>query len=141
MIDKILEALIMIMLATQTDTKADIDEAIAIEEETEPDLYYLGVYTCYGYCSCKKCCNKSDGITATGVKARSKHTVAVDPEIIPLGSMLVIDDKVYIAEDVGGSIKGCKIDIYFDSHDEALKFGKQDKEVFLVNNRRINYGL
>ncbi len=102
-----------------------------VKEISKPRLIYMGIYTSYAYCSCKKCCGKTDGITATGVKAKANHTVAVDPDLIPLGSTLIIDGKEYVAEDVGGSIKGCKVDIYFDSHKEALEYGKRDVEVYV----------
>lgn len=107
------------------------EKEINKKPEDKPKLIYMGIYTSYAYCSCKKCCGKTDGITATGVKAKANHTVAVDPDLIPLGSTLIIDGKEYVAEDVGGSIKGCKVDIYFDSHKEALEYGKRDVEVYV----------
>lgn len=56
---------------------------------------------------------------------RAWHTIAVDPAIIPMGSTVIINGHEFIAEDVGGAIKGNRIDIYFDNHEEALKFGRQ----------------
>ena len=67
--------------------------------------------------------------------------VAVDPNVIPLGTKLYIESSdggkswVYgycIAGDTGGAIKGNRIDVYFDNHAEALNFGVQHKEVFKV---------
>ncbi len=89
------------------------------------------VYTvnCTAYCSCSKCCGKSDGITATGTHVTEGRTIAVDPKMIPLGSKVEIDGHIYIAEDVGGGVKGNRIDIYFGSHYRALLFGRRTKTI------------
>ena len=50
--------------------------------------------------------------TATGVRSSHLYTVAVDPDVIPLGSKLLIDGEEYIAVDVGGAVKGDVIDIF-----------------------------
>lgn len=97
------------------------------------------VFKATAYCSCKKCCDKdpSDkwyGITASGKRAKW-GTVAVDREVIKLGSTLKIEgfpNTIFRAEDVGSAIKGRHIDLWFPSHDEALKFGVQKKVVKLV---------
>ena len=65
------------------------------------------------------------GITATGLHTQTDYTVAVDPDIIPLGSRLVIvlpDGTEYdcIAADTGGAIKGHIIDVYENSSDDVL---------------------
>lgn len=64
--------------------------------------------------------------------AKSNHTIAVDPSVIPYGSKVVINGKIYVAEDCGGAIKQNCIDIYFDTHEEASDFGVQYAEVYLV---------
>lgn len=108
---------------------AIINEAEAKEEE-EPELVSLGVYKISAYCPCEKCCLKSDGITASGVKATPNRTVAVDG--IPFGTRLLIDGNEYIVEDRVGSGKRL-IDVFFSTHDEALNSGLWvDKEVFQV---------
>ena len=94
---------------------------------------YLGNFTLTGYCPCVKCCGKNDGITASGKKATANHTVAVDKSKIPLGSKLIINGKTYYAEDVGGAIKDTRIDIFFDTHQEALNFDRQQGDVYLVD--------
>ena len=92
----------------------------------------LGTYTLTAYCPCSRCCGKSDGITATGTKATAGRTIAVDPKVIPYGSKVKINGHVYTAEDCGGAIKSKKIDIFFNSHQSALNFGKQTAEVFIL---------
>jgi 3D (Asp-Asp-Asp) domain-containing protein len=104
-----------------------------IETTTEPQTKTMLV-DATAYCSCAKCCGKSDGITASGVKAKANHTIAVDKRIIPLGTVVLINGKQYVAEDTGGAIKGNRIDIYFDSHEQALKWGRQQIEIEVLFN-------
>ena len=48
------------------------------------------------------------------------------------GTKIEIDGIVYTIEDTGKSVTGNVIDIYFDTHEEAVRFGRQKKEVYLV---------
>lgn len=91
---------------------------------------YIGTFTVTHYCPCSKCCGKSDGITFTGTVAQEGRTIAVDPEVIALGSTVIIDGVEYIAEDIGGAIKGLRIDKYMDNHQEALDAGLVQAEVY-----------
>lgn len=59
--------------------------------------------------------DKYGRLTSTGNIAREGKTIAVDPTIIPYGSIIKINGNEYIAEDCGGAIKGNKIDIFVDS--------------------------
>ncbi len=66
-------------------------------------------------------------LTSTGVTAVEGKTIAVDPNIIPYGSTVLIDGKEYLAQDCGGAIKGNKIDVFV----ESPKMEKQVTEVYL----------
>lgn len=99
-----------------------------IETTTEPQTKTMLVVAT-AYCSCTKCCGKSDGITASGKKAKANHTIAVDKNVISLGTKVLINGRQYVAEDTGGAIKGNRIDIYFDNHEQALKWGRQQIEI------------
>lgn len=90
------------------------------------------IYTLTAYCACEKCCGKSDGITASGVKAVEGVTIAADTSVLPFGTKVKIDGKIYTVQDRGGAIKGKRIDVYFDSHQKALEFGKQTKEITII---------
>lgn len=90
----------------------------------------LGTYLTTGYCPCAACCGKTNGVTASGVVARTNHTIAADTGILPFGTQVVINGKVYTVEDRGGAIRGNRIDIYFGSHQEALNYGKQYVRVY-----------
>ena len=104
-------------------------EKVKFEVETTEKPYTEKEMIITAYCPCEKCCGNSNGITASGTKAKQGRTVAVDPRYIPYGTEIVIDGQTYIAEDCGGAIKGNRLDIYFESHREALNFGKQTKIV------------
>lgn len=68
----------------------------------------------------------------TGTQATASRTVAVDPRVIPLGSHLLIDGVEYIAEDVGGGVKGKHIDIFYNTHSETRNHGVERSEVYLI---------
>ena len=93
------------------------------------------------YCGCENCSEGWGSLTATGTTATAGRTIAVDPKIIPLGSAVCIyvDDEllgIFIAEDVGGAIKGNKIDIFFDTHEECKAFGKRQVQVVIYENAK-----
>lgn len=69
------------------------------------------------------CGEYADGITKTGTRVAAGRTIAVDPNVIPLGSKVVINGHTYTAEDIGGKIKGNRIDIYMDTVSECMNFG------------------
>ena len=118
---------------------AGVDERLIWElpdKPEEPELVSLGIYTITAYCPCERCCGKdpSDplyGITATGTTATEGRTIAVDPEVIPYGTVVHIDGQAYTAEDCGGGIRGRQIDMFFDSHEDALQWGVQEREVWI----------
>lgn len=91
--------------------------------EAALDWHYIEDCELTAYCPCAVCCGKDNGITATGTAAQEGVTIAVDPDVIPLGSWVEIDGHTYHAEDVGGAVNGNHIDIYFNSHDAAWDFG------------------
>ncbi|MBB6623718.1 3D domain-containing protein [Clostridium gasigenes] len=79
---------------------------------------------------CESTAYYGDGITATGTTPTSarggRGTIAVDPRVIPLGSLVYVEGYgEAIASDTGGAIKGNIIDIYVDSHDEAMNWGRR----------------
>lgn len=122
------EEICTVMQKKTITTTPKAEKAEKVEQQNKTETFVLTAY-----CACKKCCGKNDGITATGTKASEGRTIAVDPNKIPYGTKVVIDGQTYIAEDCGGAIKGNRIDLYFDSHQEALNFGRQTKEVTILN--------
>lgn len=85
------------------------------------------------YCACVKCCGKTNGITASGTKATAGRTIAA-PKNYAFGTKIEIAGMgTYVVEDRGGAITGNKIDIYFDSHAEALKFGRRNLQIKVLD--------
>lgn len=78
------------------------------------------------YCPCERCCGWSTGITCSGTKATAGRTVGANLSEYPIGTILVIDGIEYVVEDTGNLAKGT-IDIFFNSHEEALQYGVQYK--------------
>lgn len=93
---------------------------------------YMGDFTLTAYCPCAECCGEwADGVTATGLPA-VPGIVAVDPEVIPMGSTIIIDGQRYLAADTGSGVTGTHIDICRSSHEEAVVFGVQTGDVWVL---------
>ena len=126
--------------------EATIVEPQVVEEESvKEDFIYkeielltyetIGEFTITAYCPCSKCCGRNTGITASGTEAQEGMTVAADIDVLPFGTKISIDgigERVvedipadFIVEKYDGKI----IDLYFDSHQDALEFGKQSLTV------------
>lgn len=110
--------------STEQTTTTTTTQAKKVEEIT---------VTATAYCSCEKCCgvwaqNRPNGVvyTASGAVAKVGRTIAVDPDVFPLGTVLEIDGVEYVAEDTGSAVKGYKIDIYVADHDTAMDFGVRE---------------
>lgn len=83
---------------------------------TAEEWVYLGTYRTTGYDLCRFCCGKTDGITASGVKAEVGRTCAA-PRDLPFGARLYIEGVGYrTVEDRGGAIRGKKIDVLCANH-------------------------
>lgn len=93
---------------------------------------YMGSFKISHYC-CEKykhICGTGSGKTATGLDVRP-GLISVDPRLIPLGSVVIINGKEYRAEDTGGMIKGKKIDMAVSYHQEALDLGVYYADVYV----------
>lgn len=93
----------------------------------------LGTFKITGYCPCYQCSEGWGRHTSTGAIASSNHTIAVDPNVIPYGTQVVINGITYTAEDRGGGVKGKHIDIFYDTHAEIMLKGTHQAEVFLLS--------
>ena len=80
------------------------------------------IFKVTAYCSCAKCCGKVTGRTASGTHAIAGQTVAASGQFA-FGTKLNINGKEYTVEDRGGAIQGNRIDIYMNTHAEALAWG------------------
>ena len=105
------------------------DESEVYTEESSSSGTYLGNFKLTAYCNCAQCCGTAGNATASGVYPTSGHTVAMGG--IPFGTQLLINGQVYTVEDRGTPYG--HVDIFFDSHSEALAFGVQYADVYQLN--------
>ena len=110
-----------------------VEAEVIKEVPPSADYEYLGFFTVTAYCPYE---DEYGSVTAKPYNgeyiAVEGITVAVDPNVIPYGSVVIIDGHSYIAHDCGGAVKGKVIDIYFDSVEEMNAWGKQIKEVYVA---------
>lgn len=90
---------------------------------------YLGNFTLTAYCNCAQCCGTAGNLTASGTVPAAGRTVAMAG--VPFGTQLLINGNVYTVEDLGTPYG--HVDIYFNTHEEALSFGLQSAEVYRLN--------
>ena len=134
------ETEIVTIKAEKLPTKAN-REIVVGEIVKEPELISLGEFKVTAYCSCEKCCgrwakNRPNGIVygASGEQLIPNVSIATDPSVIPYGTTVVINGNEYVSHDCGGAIKENRIDIYMESHEQALEWGVKYLEVFMEGN-------
>lgn len=123
-------------------TTEDFSEIKTVEQTTSK----IKIFELTAYCPCEICCGeyaknrpidengKPIVYGSTGERLTSGYSIAVDPNVIPYGSEVIIDGKIYKAQDCGGAIKGNRIDLFFESHQDCLNFGRQTKGVEIIEN-------
>lgn len=120
--------LISVLSIVSLDVKKRVElkpqtQTIVIEESVIPNEY-LGEFVATYYTHTGNRCS-------TGVYPKAGRTIAVDPKKIPYGTYLYVDGHgVYIAEDCGGDIKGHRLDIFVNSHKEAIQLGRKTVKVW-----------
>lgn len=113
---------------TETDNALPVVYVPTVKEKTN-----LGEFKITAYCTCEECCGEySDGMTATMTEATPGRTIAVDPDVIPYGTVVEINGEQYVAEDCGGAIVGNHIDILCASHELAESYGVQYATVYII---------
>ena len=120
-------------LAARVDADREARQAQAEAYEAIGAYQYIGECTVTHYC-CElyaHVCGDGDGLTATGIPV-TPGVVAVDPEVIHLGSTVIIDGQAYLAADTGEAVRGNHVDIAVDTHQEALELGTRTAEVWVV---------
>lgn len=86
---------------------------------------FLGTFEITAYCQ--------GNITSTGTKPTAGRTIAVDPNVIPYGSVIEIEGYgTYVAEDCGGAVKGNIIDMYIPNYDKCIQFGRKKLNVYII---------
>ena len=122
-------------------------ENIVIKDGVPTDYVKVMNVTATAYCICQKCCGKSPnspgyGVTASGLRiipGTGMKVIAVDPKVVKLGTHVYVEglngapDYGYaIAADTGGAIKNMKIDLYFDSHADTIKWGRRKVNLYIL---------
>lgn len=115
-----------------TDERENLEAENSDAEKLEAaDWISAGIFKVTHYCNCERCQGEYIGATATGTAPKVGRTIAVDPDAIPLGSVVKIGGQEYVAEDTGGAIKGNRIDIFVADHSEAMAKGIKEETVYL----------
>ena len=105
------------------------DSADTTQSSSSGQGTYLGTFTLTAYCNCAQCCGTAGNLTASGTVPTAGRTVAMAG--VPFGTQLLINGTVYTVEDLGTPYG--HVDIYCNSHSEALAFGLQSAEVYRLN--------
>lgn len=99
------------------------------DEDEKTMTMIATAYTAY----CEGCI----GITKTGQDLRKNphlKVIAVDPEVIPLGSRVWVEGYgEAIAGDIGGAIKGNRIEVFIEKHEEAMQWGVKEVKVKILD--------
>ncbi|MGD6956557.1 LysM peptidoglycan-binding domain-containing protein [Rossellomorea aquimaris] len=113
------------------EAEAPAAEPDAQEEAVKEITVEATAYTA----SCEGC----SGTTATGVNLLENpdaKVIAVDPDVIPLGSKVFVEGYGYAtAEDTGGAIKGNRIDVFIPSKDQAVDWGRKSVNVKILESK------
>lgn len=121
--------------------KEPVDKIVQVQKNiTSRDSYSsrtslsgVKLFKVTAYCPCSKCCGRfASGYTASGTKATAGRTIAASSQF-SFGTKLKINGTTYTVEDRGGAIQGNKIDIYCNTHAEALAWGVRYLPVQVVN--------
>lgn len=128
---------------TLVDSVADGDELVSVYRNDDGSGYLLFASGDTMTFSSQVTCNASayaiHGRTASG-RPTQYGNIAVDPSVFPYGTRFYIyTDDGYLtygmatAADCGTSIKGYKLDLWFDEYDQACRFGRRNCTVFVLN--------
>lgn len=102
--------------------KPSRDNTVKVQQEM---MMTATAYTAY--------CNGCSGITKTGINLKKNpnlKVIAVDPRVIPLGTKVHVEGYGYaVAGDIGGAIKGNRIDVFIPTKNAAFKFGRKQVKV------------
>ena len=112
-----------------SDSSASDDSQSSSEASSSSQGKYLGNFTLTAYCNCAQCCGTAGNLTASGTVPTAGRTVAMAG--VPFGTQLLINGNVYTVEDLGTPYG--HVDIYCNSHSEALSFGLQSADVYQLN--------
>lgn len=133
-VNKIVQISTKISSRAGSRTNYSVEAITASVAGVEPRVVTLNTSA---YCSCVRCCGKSNGITSSGARATEWYTVAAGSGY-PIGTVIYIPalaDKPnggwFVVQDRGGAISNNRIDIYMGSHQSAIYFGRRNLECYI----------
>jgi len=123
--------------AIELSSRGNFDRFEVIEKcKMKVTAYDLSYESCQKYPS-----SPAYGITASGEKVKEWHTIATGKRI-PFGTKIYIpyfkdypNEGIFIAEDRGGAIKNNCIDVYMKNNSDAMDFGVQKLDVYILKNK------
>lgn len=112
------------------------DSQIAYAKQEDKQSWHVVRMRTTGYCACRKCCGKfSDGKTASNHKIRMGDTFVAADKYYRFDTEMIVPgynaDRTVSVQDRGRVIKGNRLDLYFDSHRQAQKWGVQYLDVLV----------
>jgi len=122
---------------TPEPVEVEVSEVVVKVETIEPKS--LGVFSITAYTAGYESTGKTPdhpmyGITYSGKMVTPNHTIAADINVLPLGTKVEIEGlpHTYTVEDKGGAINGNDLDLYIPNLEEALAWGRREREVYIV---------
>lgn len=110
----------------------DKSAPVPASSETGKKGAYLGKFQTTAYCNCSQCCPGGHKLTYSGTVPTANHTISADINRFPIGTQLMIGDTIYTVEDIGTNVVDNKLDIFFDTHQQALNYGLKTVDVYAV---------
>lgn len=126
--------LIMLLALLTLQHPATAPHQVEPMAEVAPQMVYAGEYTIVAYCAEQypHICG-GNPTTASGAPVVPGVTVAADPDVMPLGTRIYIDGiGERVVQDTGGAIKGRKIDLAVESHQDAVEFGCKAAKIYIL---------
>lgn len=103
-----------------------------VNQNLKNNATYAGKFKLTFYCACKKCCGKTNGITASGTRATEGRTIAINNAKFPMGTKVHLDGfGDFIVEDRGG-MKSTTIDVFVTDHQRALQLGVYYADAYII---------
>lgn len=128
--------LLVILFLVCGNTSLATEPLVVVKQEQPPkyEIYEVTAYT-LRESECGKSPSHPDyGITASGSHVKEGRTIAA-PQGIPFGTKIYIPyfDTTFTVEDRGGAIKGKRLDVYMEKVNDALKFGRRELKIQILD--------